>query len=257
MTTAGRYDVSSLPEAQAQPGSRGRVLRNLLGVKRKREMDRVEATALVRALEQLLGEYEAGHRFTSEDARHIHRVWLGEVYEWAGEYRRVNLAKGDLPFAAAGQIPRLMVAFSRDALGPNTPCRGMDAARLARALAEVHAELILIHPFREGNGRSARLLAVLMAAQAGFPPLDFSGVKGARKVEYFAAVRVALDRDYAPMERVFAAVLRRTCRDLAAPASCLTVPPRAPGRPREGAPPRSRSTRSPRGGSVEPDGSGS
>jgi len=38
----------------------------------------------------------------------------------------------------------------------------------ATALAEVHAELILIHPFREGNGRLARLLALLMALQAGF-----------------------------------------------------------------------------------------
>ena len=36
---AGRYDVSKLPEAQFEPGSHGRVLRNLLGIKRKREMD--------------------------------------------------------------------------------------------------------------------------------------------------------------------------------------------------------------------------
>jgi len=44
-----------------------------------------------------------------------------------------------------------------------------------KALAVVHTELVLIHPFRaEGNGRVARMLATLMALQAGLPPLDFS-----------------------------------------------------------------------------------
>jgi hypothetical protein len=38
-----RYDTSSLPEAQFEPGSRGRVLKNLLGIKRKRDMDEAES----------------------------------------------------------------------------------------------------------------------------------------------------------------------------------------------------------------------
>ncbi len=38
---SGRYDVSELVEAQFEPDSRRRVLKNLLGIKRKREMDRV------------------------------------------------------------------------------------------------------------------------------------------------------------------------------------------------------------------------
>lgn len=43
MTGTSRYDVAGLIEAQYQPGSRGRVLRNLLGITRKREMDEAEA----------------------------------------------------------------------------------------------------------------------------------------------------------------------------------------------------------------------
>jgi cell filamentation protein len=40
--TTGRYDVSKLVEAQFEPGSRRRVLKNLLGMRRKRVMDHVE-----------------------------------------------------------------------------------------------------------------------------------------------------------------------------------------------------------------------
>ena len=53
--------------------------------------------------------------------------------------------------------------FEREVLAAHTPCDGMDDARLLSALARTHAELILIHPFREGNGRLTRLLNTLMA----------------------------------------------------------------------------------------------
>jgi len=62
------------------------------------------------------------------------------------------------------------------------------------------------------NGRLARMLSTLMALQAGIPPLDFGGVMGQRRREYFAAVRAGLDRDYRPMERIFNLVLKRTRR---------------------------------------------
>jgi cell filamentation protein len=80
------------------------------------------------------------------------------------------------------------------------------------ALAIVHAELILIHPFRDGNGRCARLLAMLMGLQAGLPALDFGGIRGAKKREYIAAVHAALSRDYDPMTKVFREVIARTLR---------------------------------------------
>jgi cell filamentation protein len=77
-------------------------------------------------------------------------------------------------------------------------------------LAEVHVELMLIHPFREGNGRIGRLLATLMGLQAGLPPLDFGERAGARKEEYFGAVRAGMDRNYRPMARLFADVIAKS-----------------------------------------------
>ena len=212
MKKAGRYDVSKLPEAQFEPGSLGRVLRNLLGIKRKRGMDQVEAREQLRALEELVRLYDESHRFTAADVRRIHKVWLGPVYPWAGNYRQVNVSKGDFFFAAAREIPRLMIELAKGPLRKFTPCRFASTDEVAHALAVVHTELMLIHPFREGNGRAGRLLAVLMALQTGLPPLDFGGVKGRRRQEYFAAVRAGLDRDYEPMKRIFSDVIRRTLR---------------------------------------------
>jgi cell filamentation protein len=83
---------------------------------------------------------------------------------------------------------------------------------IARSLAEVHAELILVHPFRDGNGRVARLVSVLMASQAGLLPLNFSALAGGGKRTYVHAIHAAMSRDYSPLEWLFDRTIQRTRR---------------------------------------------
>jgi cell filamentation protein len=210
MTKDGRYDVSGLPEAQFEPGSNEQVLKNRLGIKSPKEMDDAEARALGKAMVEFVGRYDEKHHFTAADIRDMHRRWLGEIYEWAGDYRQVNVSKGEFPFAAAARIPDLMADYEWKVLARHTPCNFKERAAVTRALAETHVELVLIHPFREGNGRAARILSILMALQAGLPPLDFSSVAEEKKQEYFAAVQAGLDKNYAPMEQLFSEVIERS-----------------------------------------------
>ena len=188
------------------------MLRNLIGVRSAREMARCESEALLAATDRLIDETDLNHRFTARDICAMHRTWLSGIYPWAGDYRYVNLAKGSFPFAAANLISNLMRDFERGPLREFTPCRFTDAQEQARALAVVHAELILLHPFREGNGRCSRLLALLMALQAGLPALDFGGIRGGEKRRYITAIHASLDRDYEPMTEVFRRVIARTLR---------------------------------------------
>ncbi len=205
----GRYAAKG-PEAEFEPGSRGRVMRNLLGIRSVREMERRETEALFVATQRLIDETRRDQRFTAEDIREMHKLWLSDIYTWAGRYRSVNVTKGSFTFAAASQIPRLMRELEGGPLREFTPCLFGAAEEQARALAIVHAELVLIHPFRDGNGRCARLLAVLMGLQAGLPVLDFTGVRGQERTHYIAAVHAALDRKYEPMTAVFRGIIART-----------------------------------------------
>ena len=207
-----RYDTSGLIETQFEPGSCGRVLKNKLGIKRKREMDEAEAVSLKQALDILLDMYDEKHSFKAEDIRKMHKVWLGGIYEWAGEYRQVNVSKGEFPFAAAKQIPFLMDEIEKGPLRKYTPCIFKSLGRVVQALAEVHVELVLIHPFREGNGRVARILSTLMASQAGLPMLSFKDISGRKRKEYFAAINSGLGRDYRLMERLFDEIIERSIK---------------------------------------------
>src|SRR5450631_4432579 len=182
---ATRYDTDRLIEAQFEQGSRGRVLKNLLDIRSKRVMDEIEASKLVETTDWAIRHVAIDQRFTTSEICQWHSQWLGEVYPWAGEYRQVNIGKGGFMFAMAAQVPRLMQEFERDVLARYSPCTFEKLEDVLEALAITHCELVLIHPFREGNGRLSRLLSQLMALQAGLPLLIFSGIKGEKREEYF------------------------------------------------------------------------
>lgn len=201
-----RYAANG-PEAEFEPGSRGRVLRNLLGIRRVRDMQLAESQALVLAQDAVLDRYGPEHRFTAQDLCDMHALWLEDIYPWAGKYRSVNIGKGGFQFAHAPLVPGLMRSLEAGPLARHTPLTGGDEIALAQALAEVHAELILIHPFREGNGRLSRMLAVVMAMQAGLPALDFRPLLGHGKVAYIVGIHAALGRDYQSLTAVFSRVI--------------------------------------------------
>lgn len=188
------------------------------GITRVRDMNEAESQALLLAQEAALDRFGPDHRFTTADVCELHRMWLGPIYAWAGQYRAVNLGKGGLQFAHAPLIPRLMSELERGPLARLTPCRPGSDDVIAGALAEVHAELILIHPFREGNRRLARLLALLMALQAGLPPLDFGPLAGRGRRAYIAAIHAGLGGDYRPLAAMFRRVIERSRRRAASNA---------------------------------------
>jgi len=202
-----RYDTSGMVEAQFEPGSHDQVLKNLLGITIVEEMDQAEALALEDAQDAFIKTYGKDHQFTAKDICHMHKVWLGKIYAWAGEYRRVNLAKDNFKFATAAHISNLMQDFETTILNKYTPCL-FTKEEVFHALAEVHVELVLIHPFREGNGRVSRLLAILMALQAGLPILDFSDIQEKGREAYFMAVQEGMKRNYKPMEEIFRQVIK-------------------------------------------------
>lgn len=210
-----RYRPASGIEAKAQPGSHGRVLANRVGICSVREMDLAEYQALVRAQQAYALRITAETRFTSQLIRQMHADWLGELYEWAGCYRSVELEKAGFQWPPAHLVPANMDRLERELPWTCTPCRPASAGTVAHRLAQVLAELLLIHPFREGNGRLARWLADLMALQAGLPVprYRFSG-RGSRerREEYLHAVQRGYLGDTSPFARFFLDAIERALK---------------------------------------------
>jgi cell filamentation protein len=201
--------------SEIEPGSRGKVLKNLLGLKSRSAINKAEFDNYIRAENLLITQFDAAHKFNQSDVLHIHRVFLGNIYPWAGKLRDVNISKDGFSFASAFALPDAMKAFDEKVLRYNTPCKGT-LEEAASKIAIVHTEFLLLHPFREGNGRTARLLATLMSYQAGFPGLDLSFIRsrGEQYKKYVQAVQAGLDENYEPMLAIILKALKLSLKRL-------------------------------------------
>ncbi len=151
---------------------------------------------------------------SAEDICDIHDFWLADIYPSAGKYRRVDMSKEGFPFAQSNFIEKLMTKLESDFLAKYTPCHYSDLDQLALALGIVHVELILIHPFREGNGRTARLLADLMAIQAKMPPLNYISIDQTTNQEgfkqYILAIHAGFSGNYEPIKDIFKMLIKQS-----------------------------------------------
>ena len=206
-----KYSTKGLIENEYEPG--GKVLKNKLEIRKRVEMEHAEAKAFEKTqlhFYKLFAE-DPSPPITENLIKEIHRHWLGKIYEWAGSYRRVNLSKEEITFPPASlqdgspNIPRLMEEFEKEILTRYASLRkGEDLIRVARAIAVVHGEFEMIHPFREGNGRIGRLIADLMGLQAGYPPLifDIEGKPRNRKIYFEVMKEVFVNKNYNPLTDV-------------------------------------------------------
>lgn len=206
---SNRYSTNGNVEGEYQPGSSGNVLKNRLGITNVEEIEITEFNALIDFQTALFDEIGVDSEIVAEDLCNWHKRWLSDIYEWAGNYRTVNMEKDGFPFSAAHLLPQNMAMFERDFLSIYTPSNNMDVYQLAQAMAFCHVEFIIIHPFREGNGRLGRLLCTVMALQADMPVLDFRYIEE-NKADYIAAIHAGLDQNYEPMKFIFSEVLNRS-----------------------------------------------
>jgi len=209
---SGRYAVPA--DEDYEPGSNNEVLKNYLSIKSQSDMEVMETKELERAEEDVSELFTEDHKFTADNVCKIHELWLANIYPFAGKYRTVNMAKGGFSFAAASRVEALMFQLERNFLAKYTPCNYSDMKQLAYALGIVHVEFILIHPFREGNGRVARLLADLMAMQAKMPPLNYASIDQTENPQgfdrYILAIHASVDENYEPIVEIFKRLLEQT-----------------------------------------------
>lgn len=133
-------------------------LENKFGITDPTELARVEEkTSKAKALELfelgLLDTFEAG---TFDGLANIHRYLFGEIYDFAGETREVNISKGGFRFVPAMYLEAVLASVSR------MPQTGFEE------IVEKYVEMNVAHPFREGNGRSTRIwLDVILKKEIG------------------------------------------------------------------------------------------
>jgi len=185
--------VSSPEESELFP--------NLLNLSNQEEIDKAEFEGFLLAELSLTEELTSQTKFNIKYIKRIHKLSLGHLYSFAGKFRTVNMSKGGFLFPAAKFISQNMDNFEKEIL-LNLPAKYESDQALIEDIAKVHGEFLFIHPFREGNGRTARVLANLMVRKYGIKALNFEKITENVFPEYVIAVQSVADRNYKPMERI-------------------------------------------------------
>lgn len=161
----GKYDVYSVASSiYCYPDSS--VLKNKLDIRDPALLRKVEADLSSARQAEIFRTPVVG-LFTATHLCNIHRKLLGDVYSFAGHFRREDIAKGTTRFVTYSQIKeklqRLLGQLQQEKWLENVPFE----AFVARS-AYYMAELNYIHPFREGNGRAIREFMRLLFLHNGY-----------------------------------------------------------------------------------------
>jgi excisionase family DNA binding protein len=182
------------------------VINEGITVKGKPLKDHLEAKDHHAALQYLYELVEKGKRHTISERliRNLHQIIMQETdKEWAGIYRNSNVIIGGASHTPpdALDVPRKMQEFI------NWIKENRKNFHIIELSALIHHRLVHIHPFFDGNGRTARIMMNLLLMQSGFPLVII--LKNDRK-KYYNVLDQADKDDYKPLIRFIAQAVERS-----------------------------------------------
>lgn len=145
---------------------RHQILINRLGITNQEELERVESALVGVRIFELSLKPISGH-FDLAHLQRIHQHLFGEIYEWAGELRTVDITKGQTRFAHYVQIAEYAPQITQE-LSAEAQLKGLPPHEFSKRAGHYMGELNVLHPFREGNGRALRTFIAQLAREAGY-----------------------------------------------------------------------------------------
>lgn len=187
----------TIPDSESE----SEILPNLLNLETIEEINESEFLGFVHAQQKAIDELSEDTVFDVSYSYNLHKNALGHLYSFAGKLRTVNMSKGNFSFAPASFLPQAMIDFESEFLN-GLKYISNDENILLQNLARMHAELLFIHPFREGNGRTIRMFTNLIYLSKTGKELDFKILVDNLET-YIKAVQQASQKEYLLMEKLF------------------------------------------------------
>ncbi|MDR0484791.1 MAG: Fic family protein [Alphaproteobacteria bacterium] len=179
------------------------VLINKFNIKNAKDLENLEQLIVSTKMLQI-NKYPKGN-YNLEHFKKLHRYLFAELYDWAGEIRQVTIQKGNTLFCNPLFIESAYNDFYKQMQKDNF-LKNIKQEDLYKSLAFYHGELNIIHPFREGNGRTTRAFLSLMLLQEVQLKLDYDKIN---KDHLIQASIDSNDMDYTYMEKIYKYLLSK------------------------------------------------
>jgi len=147
--------------------------KNKLNIKDEKELRNVENLLLLEAYEKFAKKLDI--ELNEEFFINLHKKIFCDIYEWAGVYRDVDMAKGDSLFCR-GKYVKQEINKLFEKLKKDNYLKNLDKKEFIKKLAFYKCELVSIHPFYELNGRIIRFFIDILSINAGYDVIDYSQI---------------------------------------------------------------------------------
>lgn len=144
----------------------GDVFKNKLNIQSSEKLEIAERELSALRAESLLLQ-PLPQQFDLSYLQLIHQTLFGDVYDWAGEIRRIDISKGHTRFANFAFIESENQKLL-DKLNKENNLQDLDKQIFSERAAYYLGELNVLHPFRDGNGRTLRFFITQLARQNGW-----------------------------------------------------------------------------------------
>ncbi len=142
------------------------VLINKLDIKDNKKLEELERKIVLAKLYELRQNNQIGN-FDIEHFVGIHKFLFEDIYPFAGLFRAENIAKGNFSFAEWEYIEDELKKLLNQ-LNEENYLQNLDRNTFIKRLSYYMAELNVLHPFREGNGRTIREFIRQLAYKNGY-----------------------------------------------------------------------------------------
>ena len=147
------------------------ILKNKLNIRDEQILEQAELE--LSGLSSSLIEY-AEPPYDLQYLQSIHAQLFGDLYEWAGQLRQIDISKGDTRFCTFSRI-EIETNKLLNPLQQQNYFQSLELEEFIPKLADLYCELNVIHPFREGNGRTQRIFFEHLIAYCGYG-IDWSKI---------------------------------------------------------------------------------
>ena len=157
------YSIESLSDT-CYPGTS--CLINKFDIRNEKQLAFVESRIVIGKTEELhKNPFSGNFDFTHYKA--IHRFLFEDIYDWAGEVRTIDMSKKGTNFTKASQIEEMAGRiFGR--LNRMNNYVGLDHKSFVDEITDFYCSTNMLHPFREGNGRTQRAFLQQLVQNAGY-----------------------------------------------------------------------------------------
>lgn len=147
------------------------VLINKLDIRNEKELSETEGIITSFKASELLSQ-PLKPDFDFEDYKQIHRYLFDVFYDWAGETRKIAIYKSATAFAKPENLAKSGEKIFARLKAMNYFC-DLPKDEFINQIADLYHTINMLHPFREGNGRTQRVFFVQLIRNAGYE-IDYS-----------------------------------------------------------------------------------